>query len=357
MPVSQKICLLVLILLTLMASMGYLSAIHTVHWFLRVGVPEIGWMFLIPALPAALWLGRGYPRTAVLLVALLAGLVLWPWFRAVGVAQAMKEGLGPYHNHPHRYPLFLGQRSGHEKATEDYSSTQKWDRYEPDGPSRATVLFVHGGSWRNGTREEYPQLFDYLADRGYRVLSISYTLSGEAPYPAAPDDVARAIVKAREFHQPVFLMGRSSGGHLALLSSYTHPDLVDGVVGIYSPVDMVWSYEHPSNPAVLDSCEAIREFLGGTPDQSPDIYREASPIDQVGRLGPATLLIHGGSDSLVYHKQSEMLSDKLEQVGVDHYLLTLPWAEHGGDITIYGPSGRLSAWAIECFLESRLNDL
>ena len=115
---------------------------------------------------------------------------------------------------------------------------------------------------------------------------------------------------------------------------------------------MVWSYENPSNPAVLDSQEAIIQFLTTTPGESPEKYENASPIDRVHSEGPPTLLIHGRADCLVFHKQSEMLSQRLDQLAVRRYLLTLPWMEHGGDVILGGPSGRLTAWAIEGFVDS-----
>jgi dipeptidyl aminopeptidase/acylaminoacyl peptidase len=139
---------------------------------------------------------------------------------------------------------------------------------------------------------------------------------------------------------------------LALLSAYRHPELLRGVVGFYSPVDMVWSYENPSNPAVLNSSEAIVEFMTQRPAEAPEKYESASPVHEVTDQGPPTLLIHGESDSLVYMRQSEMLSHRLDELGVKRFLLRLPWMEHGGDIMMYGPSGRLSAWAMEGFMES-----
>lgn len=357
MTAGQKTILIFLLLLLAIALLSYLPAVGPVHWFLRVGVPEIGMpLILPPAFLATVWLGRWNPLVSALLFSLLASLLFAPWLRALAVASDIKDNLGPFDHCPQRYPLLLGEQIDFVLSTENYTSTLQWDRYEPVA-SRASIVFVHGGSWRNGARQDYPQLFRYLAGRGYRVLSITYTLSGTAPYPAAPDDVAAALNKAKEFEQPVFLMGRSSGGHLALLTAYTHAEEVAGVVAIYPPVDMLWSYDNPSNPSVLNSKEAIVEFLGAIPAEDPELYRQASPIFQVGKTGPATLLIHGGSDSLVYLKQSRMLSEKLDHLGVPRALLTLPWAEHGGDITIYGPTGRLGAWAIESFLESRLADL
>ena len=348
---SEKFCLGLLLFLVGVAIVSYLPAIHQFQWFLRVAFPEIGWSFLLVGIPLAAFVGRYHPKAGFGVFAVLLTLVAVPWFQAWQVSKQLQSDWS-FSQRPDRSPLTLGERHAHTVNTEKYKGDLEWDRYKPHDELKARLLFVHGGSWRNGTRDDYPALYEYLADRGYEVLSATYTLSGEAGYPAAYNDISAAIERAYDPEIPLFLAGRSSGGHLALLASYTHPDLVRGVIGIYPPVDMNWSYEHPSNPAVLDSQEAIREFLLATPEEKPDRYEEASPIDRVGPKGPPTLLIHGNADCLVYHRQSEMLSEKLDQLGVRRFLLTLPWMEHGGDVFISGPSGRLSAWAIEGFMDS-----
>lgn len=343
---------LALILLVLLASLP--PAVHQIFWFLRVGVPECGALLCLAALPAALWLGRKSPKFSLTFFLIIAILSLYPWAQAIVIAHGLPEAMQRVFPGMslQRYPLRLGDRSGTVKVvTEEYRGRLQWDRYLPGQPARARILFVHGGSWRNGTREDYPQLFFYLAARGYEVISVTYSLAPQSPYPAAPDDISAAIAKLYDPSLPLFLAGRSSGGHLALLGAYRHPDKVAGVIAFYPPVDMVWSWENPSNPAVLNSQEALSQFLGGTPQQRPQVYLEASPIHEVSQAGPPTLLIHGDRDSLVYVRQSQMLSEQLVTKHVPHFLLELPWCEHGGDVTIHGPTGVLSCYAIESFIE------
>ena len=350
MTALQKGSVALMLLLLALALLSRLPALHATHWFLRVGFPEVGWIFLLAGLPASLILGKTSRKLALALFVLLLTLVILPWLQALHKAGELKSSWGE--GALARSPLRLGERDSHRKLTEEYKPGLLWDRYLPQGEAKARLLFVHGGSWRNGSKDEFPQMFEYLAERGYEVLVPNYTLSGTAPYPAASLDISAAIEKAHDPKVALFLAGRSSGGHLALLAAYTHPKLVRGVIGFYSPVDMIWSYENPSNPRVLNSQEAIVQFLGGTPQEDRELYQKTSPIAQAGPEGPPTLLIHGLPDCLVYHRQSEMLVERLTELQVPNRLVSLPWMEHGGDITIYGPSGRLSAWAVESFMES-----
>lgn len=61
----------------------------------------------------------------------------------------------------------------------------------PDSP-RPAVVYVHGGGWRSGTRQD-PWFTPYLATHGFFAVTIDYRLSGEATFPAQIHDVKAAI--------------------------------------------------------------------------------------------------------------------------------------------------------------------
>ena len=218
-------------------------------------------MLSVICLVPTLWLARNSPKFSFSLFALILLLALYPWIQAVVVARALPSGLERAFSRVaiSRSPLLLGEREFEvEVVTEEYADRLAWDRYRPRGrQAKACVLFIHGGSWRNGTRQDYPLLLSYLASRGYEVVSLTYRLAPEHPYPAAVQDVQWALELLSGQGRTVFLMGRSSGAHLALLSAYQNSDKVAGVIAFYPPVDMNWSYQHPSNPAVLDSREVL----------------------------------------------------------------------------------------------------
>ncbi len=128
---------------------------------------------------------------------------------------------------------------------------------------RPAVIVVHGGGWRSGERSDFPSWDAWLADEGYVVFDIDYRLSPPPSWHDAPSDVACAVgwvkenaTRYRVDPERVVLMGRSAGGHLALLTAYeegraaTAPgcvarDLRDtgvaAVVAFYPPTDLVAS--------------------------------------------------------------------------------------------------------------------
>ena len=113
---------------------------------------------------------------------------------------------------------------------------------------------------------------------------------------------------------------------------------------------MVWGYKNPANPLVLNSCKIMEDYLGGTYEQVPKQYVASSATEMVSSHSVPTLLIHGKNDPLVAYEHSTRLEKKLEGYGIKHYLLTLPWATHGCDYTLNGPSGQLATYTVLRFL-------
>ena len=223
--------------------------------------------------------------------------------------------------------------------------------------SRPTlVLVVHGGSWNSGSSGQLTGMNRYLAGSGYTVAALNYRLAPRFRFPAAVEDIGAAVRYLEETMPPegrgrVVLLGRSSGGHLALLAAYraVHPS-IRGVVALYPPTDLVWSWERPAPGRLMDSNGVIRQFLGGSPEDMPDRFRAASPIRLVRPGLPPTLLIHGGNDEMVSPLQSRRLARELARAGARHVHLELPWAKHGMDANLAGPSGQIVLYAVERLL-------
>ena len=92
---------------------------------------------------------------------------------------------------------------------------------------RPAVIYVHGGGWYEGTRED-GWMSPYLATHGFFAVSIDYRLSGEAPFPAQIHDVKAAIRWLRAHAQiyrvaadRIGIWGDSAGAHLAALAGLT----------------------------------------------------------------------------------------------------------------------------------------
>jgi acetyl esterase/lipase len=347
-----------------------------VLWYLAIAATEFGVLLAPLALALAIPVGGGRVSRYISAVAVLAFLLLLsPLMRAfhhardpgtLAVSAAFPDPPREGPDSPaSTAPFSLGRLvhlrvGGFSRRTESFTGAagqaQVADVSEPlgaEGP-RPLVVVVHGGSWSGGDQTQLAALNGYLAARGHTVVALTYRLAPTHPFPAALDDVVAGVRWAQSLPKVdpgrTVLLGRSAGGHLALLAA-THIEGLRGVVALYAPNDLVWSWNHPRSPWVLDTPGTLRAFLGGPLDTHRARFDAASPLLRADAL-PPTLLIHGTRDELVSAEQSRRLAKRLAELGTRHAFLELPWATHGLDASLRGPGGQASTWAIERFLAS-----
>ncbi len=270
-----------------------------------------------------------------------------------------------------------------ERTTETFADvggqTLKLDVYlraakemiEPE--RRAAIVVVHGGSWSAGERSDYPLWNEWLAEQGYAVFDVDYRLAPQPNWRTATGDVKCAVgwIKANAARfaidpARIALLGRSAGGHLALLVAYSahEPALasscaaedasVRAVVSLYAPTDLKWGFEHPANRRVLDGQEKIRNFTGGTPTDAPDTIRLASATTHVNAQTPPTLLVHGGLDQLVSDRHMTLLAERLSEQRIPHRTLLIPYAQHAFDYNFDGWGSQITRHVLLKFLRQHL---
>jgi acetyl esterase/lipase len=245
-------------------------------------------------------------------------------------------------------------------------------RARPAKPGRP-VLVIHGGFWAAGEKGEAPMQSRRLADLGYTVFDVQYRISPQPNWKTAIGDVKCAIgwVKAHPDTpdwnvdpSKLALLGRSAGGHLALMAAYapTDPELpsscdgtdttVEAVISLYAPTDLSWGYKYPASKWVTDSRAKLRAFLGGAPDQAGNRYHDLSPLERVTLSAPRTLLAHGGRDQFVPHGHMGLLAARLRAMGVPCETLFIPYAQHAFDFVVDGFSDQILEAELLKFLAS-----
>jgi dipeptidyl aminopeptidase/acylaminoacyl peptidase len=93
--------------------------------------------------------------------------------------------------------------------------------------------------------------------------------------------------------------------------------------------------------------EAITDFLHGTKDETPDIWRDASPIFHVAVGAPPFLFITGDADWFVDIEHAETMRAKLHDAGTDARMFVIPG---GGHLLNRSPSG--ASWDIALSLDT-----
>lgn len=207
-----------------------------------------------------------------------------------------------------------------------------------------TILCIHGGGFRAGTREGYDGLCLRLAQRGYVAATVTYRLSPAYRFPAAVQDCKAAVrwlrANAARHHidpRRIGATGGSAGGHLALFLGVTagvkqfegegnleQPSHVNCVVSFSGPSDFTKSYGKS-----VDAHEVLPLFFGGNLEQKPREHVVGSPLYWVTPNAAPTLCIHGTKDDYVGHEQAVWIVDRLRAAQVEARLFTLEGAGHG----------------------------
>jgi acetyl esterase/lipase len=208
------------------------------------------------------------------------------------------------------------------------------------------LLFIHGGGWNHGSRNEYLGYALHFARMGYVTATVTYRFASDAPYPACVEDVTDAVrfifQNGGKYHYDpdrVAVIGGSAGAHLAMLVGYgwhkqdnlqdlaTYTPLgkrIKAVVDLYGPTDLTASYARENY--------MVERLFAHKYKETPGLYAEASPISFVSKNSPPTLILHGTSDSLVPIGQAELLKRKLDSLGIPNVYRPLPGWPHTMDL-------------------------
>lgn len=197
------------------------------------------------------------------------------------------------------------------------------------------VIFIHGGSWENGNKDQYAFVGQSFAQAGYVTVVINYRKAPEFIYPAFVEDSAQAIAwcyrnadKLYANADKIAVVGQSAGAFNAVaavsnidfLAPYgMKPSDIKAVVGIAGP----YSYDFRK----FDSRTVFPS--GATPNQvMPD------RLIQSGADGkqPAYLLLTAENDHIVHDSNTEKMLSALQAVDAKVHTEVIKNASHATSI-------------------------
>jgi acetyl esterase/lipase len=214
-----------------------------------------------------------------------------------------------------------------------HGSSTLMDVYLPDGDGAAnpTVLFIHGGSWRFGSKEHFVAAGRRLARSGFVVASINYRLLPEGRFPKNLFDATCALAYLRAHAaelridpERIAVMGYSAGAHLASLVGLasSHPELTpdcDAAAGLpVAPPAAVISASGPQDMRTFweDAGDRsdVEEIFGGSPAELPRAYELGSPRYHVAPGAPPFLILEDAVDFGGIEDMRAALADAGNQV-------------------------------------------
>jgi len=177
------------------------------------------------------------------------------------------------------------------------------DVYAPNGTAAGAnlpvIVFIYGGSWATGEKNDYQFLGQALASRGFVVAMPNYRLVPATRFPGFIEDCALGVKWVTENIAAyggdptrIVLCGHSAGAYNAMMlavdQSYLHAVGVDthiirGFAGLAGPYNF-----YPFDVA------STRNAFGQAPDP-----RATQPINYARAEGPPLLLLWGDRDTTV----------------------------------------------------------
>ena len=191
------------------------------------------------------------------------------------------------------------------------------------------ALNIHGGFWRAKYDLGHAgHLCAALTAKGVATANVEYRRVGNSGggWPGTFSDIRAAyqflLQSGRKYEfdiSRVAVMGHSAGGQLALCLAAHEPG-VKTVISLAGVVDLRRAYAlHLSNDAVV-------EFLGGTPVEVADHYREADPMNLA--IKARQRLIHGSADDIVPFSFSSDYAGAKQKMKEDACLVEIAGAGH-----------------------------
>jgi len=218
--------------------------------------------------------------------------------------------------------------------------------------SRGAVLFIHGGAWNAGKRQDMAGFARRTAKRGYVAASLGYMLAGDKTKDvysmnAVMDEIDAALKTLKEEAtkrgaplEKVALSGDSAGGHIATLYAYSRgkdaPLPVVFVAPRVGPSDFhveTWPNLDPGAVAGLVSAmtrtETTVDAMKAKTPEAEAAIAAISPASFVEKGGAVpTLAAFGGEDTLVPPPHRERLVAALEKSGVPFDVVDFPNSGH-----------------------------
>jgi len=215
------------------------------------------------------------------------------------------------------------------------------------GGLHPVAVVIHGGCWVESYADlrNTAALADALRREGMATWNIEYRRSDErgGGWPGTFLDVARAIdaLRALARRYPldltrVIVVGHSAGGQLALWAAgrhrlpagsavfLPHPLPITGVLALGTPGDLATFRRRET-----DVCgrPVVTDLLGGGPDQVPERYAQASPIEMLP-LGVPQILVTASADFVESPAEGAAYVAAVRRAGDSARQLVIPDAGH-----------------------------
>lgn len=189
-----------------------------------------------------------------------------------------------------------------------------------------------------------------LLDAGFTVFIVNHRAAPRFRYPAAVEDVQRAVRFIRHnaaqysiSRERIGTLGYSSGGYLASMlgvldgvGDATSPDAVEresarvqAVVANAANADLTLDIQN--NAVVVSFMGQVPSIAGGALQDPVAMraFQQASPVTHVSKTVAPLLLIHGDADPVVSFRHAVIMNEAMQKSGAVVKFVPVPKGDHG----------------------------
>jgi arylformamidase len=200
---------------------------------------------------------------------------------------------------------------------------QRYDLFHAGAPAAPLVVFIHGGYWRKGDRQDYAFVARALNAVGLDVAVPSYSLCPAVSVRQIIDELRGCLAALwRTMQQRPVVLGHSAGGHLTAAMLATDWGNVSGV-----PADLVRAGCAISG--VFELAPLIATTINADVRLDHDAAAAASPLFwQPPPPGRALVAAVGAHESSEFHRQSRTMAAAWASAGLHTEYLSIAGANH-----------------------------
>lgn len=192
---------------------------------------------------------------------------------------------------------------------------QNLDIYIPQnlaGDKAPVLIFIHGGRWTFGNKDQYAFIGNNFAQNGYVTVMINHRKFPEVKFPTFVEDGAQAtawVYKNIENYggdtENIFISGHSSGAHIGALITADNrylekyglsPNIINAFAGMAGPYDFT-----PNKPD-------LKKMFG-----PPENYPQMKVTTFIDGKEPPMLLLWGKKDKTVWEENIDKLSKGINE--------------------------------------------
>ncbi len=217
-----------------------------------------------------------------------------------------------------------------------------------DREYNACILYIHGGSWTGGEKEDMAPHCKKLAMKGYITATMSYSLCGNPEGTTVYtmlNEITQCIQAIKDFGNEKELnvtklatSGYSAGGHISMLYSYAQPE--------ESPIELAFTANRvgPSDLTVNawgDASYHLTAMLTGTPitdemkenGEAERLAKEISPVYYVNENTMPSVFCYAGNDPIVTkgnrESMEQVFAETFGENGSNYEFILYPMSGHG----------------------------